>query len=70
MHTDAAHRFERGVDPQLPRYAIERATALVLQVMGGQAGPMTETAHAQFLPSAAPVKRPRLSGSVSEPMLR
>ena len=56
MHTDAAHRFERGVDPQLPRYAIERATALVQQVMGGQAGPMTETAHAQYLPEPAPVK--------------
>jgi phenylalanyl-tRNA synthetase beta chain len=55
MHTDAAHRFERGVDPQLPRYAIERATALVLQVMGGQAGPMTETAHPQHLPESVPV---------------
>ena len=63
MHTDAAHRFERGVDPQLPRFAIERATALVQQVMGGAAGPMTETAHAQHLPSPAPVqlRRARLA---------
>lgn len=63
MHTDAAHRFERGVDPQLPRYAIERATALVLQIMGGQAGPMTETAHPQYLPAPAPVnlRRARLA---------
>src|SRR4249919_79858 len=44
LHTDASHRFERGVDPELPRYALERATALIQQIMGGQAGPITETA--------------------------
>jgi phenylalanyl-tRNA synthetase beta subunit len=26
LHTDAGHRFERGVDPELPRIAVERAT--------------------------------------------
>ena len=56
MHTDAAHRFERGVDPQLPRYAVERATALALQIMGGRAGPMTETALPQHLSASAPVR--------------
>jgi phenylalanyl-tRNA synthetase beta chain len=63
MHTDAAHRFERGVDPQLPRYAIERATALVQQVMGGQAGPITETTNPQYLAPSAPVnlRRARLA---------
>jgi phenylalanyl-tRNA synthetase beta chain len=63
MHTDAAHRFERGVDPQLPRYAVERATALTLQVMGGRAGPMTEAALPQHLPAPAPValRRARLA---------
>jgi phenylalanyl-tRNA synthetase beta chain len=63
MHTDAAHRFERGVDPQLPRYAIERATALIQQVMGGRAGPITEAADPQHLPSSSPVslRRARLA---------
>jgi phenylalanyl-tRNA synthetase beta chain len=56
LHTDAAHRFERGVDPQLPRYALERATELVLQVLGGQAGPITEATLPEFLPKAAPVR--------------
>src|SRR5690606_9864029 len=32
LHTDAGHRFERGVDPQLPRIAIEYATRLVLDL--------------------------------------
>ncbi|MCD9005157.1 phenylalanine--tRNA ligase subunit beta [Luteimonas sp. XNQY3] len=41
LHTDAAHRFERGVDPELPRTAIEYATRLILNVAGGSAGPVT-----------------------------
>jgi phenylalanyl-tRNA synthetase beta chain len=62
MHTDAAHRFERGVDPELPRYAVARATALALQVMGGQAGPMTEATLPQHLstPAAVVLRRARL----------
>ena len=32
LHTDAAHRFERGVDPELPRIAIEQATRLVVEI--------------------------------------
>jgi len=40
MHTDASHRFERGVDYALARKAIERATQLLLDIMGGEAGPV------------------------------
>ncbi len=63
MHTDAGHRFERGVDPELPRFAIERATALVQQVMGGQAGPISEAVLSEHLPKPALValRRARLS---------
>jgi phenylalanyl-tRNA synthetase beta chain len=43
--TDAAQRFERGVDPTLPALAMERATALLLEIAGGQAGPV-QIAHA------------------------
>lgn len=42
MHTDASHRYERGVDYQLQRRAIERATQLLLDIVGGEAGPITE----------------------------
>jgi phenylalanyl-tRNA synthetase beta chain len=56
LHTDASHRFERGVDPQLPRYALERATELVLQVMGGKAGPITEATLPDLLPQPASVR--------------
>jgi phenylalanyl-tRNA synthetase beta chain len=39
LHTDAGHRFERGVDPELPRIAVERATRLIMDVAGGTPGP-------------------------------
>ena len=40
LHTDSSHRFERGVDPQLAVQAIERATQLILEHVGGTAGPV------------------------------
>jgi phenylalanyl-tRNA synthetase beta chain len=41
LHTDSSHRFERGVDYQLQEQAIERATRLIIDVAGGQPGPVT-----------------------------
>jgi len=49
LHTESSHRFERGVDPQLPPVAIERATELVLEICGGQAGPVVEQKSDQGL---------------------
>jgi phenylalanyl-tRNA synthetase beta chain len=43
LFTDAAQRFERGVDPTLPAVAIERATALLLSIAGGEPGPVQLT---------------------------
>lgn len=40
LHTDASHRFERGVDPKIIPVAMELATKLVLEICGGQAGPV------------------------------
>ncbi|MDP2433508.1 MAG: phenylalanine--tRNA ligase subunit beta [Pseudomonadota bacterium] len=39
LSTDSSHRFERGVDPELPRLAMERATRLILDICGGECGP-------------------------------
>ncbi|MBA1194472.1 phenylalanine--tRNA ligase subunit beta [Pseudomonas entomophila] len=55
LHTDASHRFERGVDSQLAREAMERATALVLEIVGGEPGPIIESVSQQHLPSVAPI---------------
>jgi phenylalanyl-tRNA synthetase beta chain len=49
LFTDAAQRFERGVDPGLPAAAIERASALLLEIVGGEPGPV----HIERLPVAA-----------------
>lgn len=50
LHTDAGHRFERGVDPELPRIAVEYATRLILDVAGGVPGPTTEAVLPDHLP--------------------
>ncbi|QDE38859.1 phenylalanine--tRNA ligase subunit beta [Luteibacter pinisoli] len=55
MHTDASHRFERGVDPALPARAIERATELLIQIAGGNAGPVTVAERAEDLREHVPV---------------
>ena len=55
LHTDAGHRFERGVDPELPRLAIEYATRLVLDLAGGSACPVTEAVREADLPKAASI---------------
>ncbi|MBY6203374.1 phenylalanine--tRNA ligase subunit beta [Halomonas denitrificans] len=39
LATDSSHRFERGVDPELQAVALERATALILDIAGGTPGP-------------------------------
>ncbi len=63
LHTDAAHRFERGVDPELPRIAIERATRLVVEIAGGAPGPVIEAVLPQHLPrpQAIRLRRARLA---------
>jgi phenylalanyl-tRNA synthetase beta chain len=54
--SDASHRYERGVDFELQRKAIERATQLILETCGGQPGPVVEAVSAAHLPSRKPVR--------------
>ena len=63
LHTDAAHRFERGVDPELPRIAMEIATRLIVEIAGGSPGPVIEAALPEHLPKPAPItlRRVRLA---------
>lgn len=50
MSTDAAHRFERGVDWKGQVRAIERASALLIEIAGGEPGPVQETVAEDQLP--------------------
>ena len=55
LNSDACHRFERGVDYTLQRTAMERATRLVLDICGGEPGPVTEAVSEPALPGAQTV---------------
>lgn len=63
LATDSSHRFERGVDPCVQRQAMERATALLLAISGGVAGPIVEVVSDEMLPVAESIalRRDRLS---------
>ena len=63
LHTDASVRFERGVDPQNQARAIERATALLLDIAGGKPGPLIDESLVDEIPVRAPVvlRRQRLA---------
>lgn len=56
LHTDASHRFERGVDPQGQVQAIEHATALILDICGGAPGPVLLVEEPQWLPCNQPIR--------------
>lgn len=56
LHTDASHRYERGVDPHLQRAAMERATQLLLDIVGGEAGPIVEGVSQEHLPQSRQVR--------------
>ncbi|TQV84251.1 phenylalanine--tRNA ligase subunit beta [Exilibacterium tricleocarpae] len=51
LHTDSSHRFERGVDFRLQEQAVERATQLLLDIVGGAPGPVTVTELAEEVPT-------------------
>ncbi|WP_392566877.1 phenylalanine--tRNA ligase subunit beta [Utexia brackfieldae] len=55
LHTDASHRYERGVDPQMQHGAMERATTLLLSICGGHAGPIIEAIDEGALPKSAQI---------------
>jgi phenylalanyl-tRNA synthetase beta chain len=55
LTTDASQRFERGVDPSQQARAMERATELLLEIAGGQAGPVAVAQSAEHLPARAAV---------------
>jgi len=51
LQTDASHRFERGVDTHLQVVALERATELLLEIVGGQAGPVIDVEDRAHMPA-------------------
>jgi phenylalanyl-tRNA synthetase beta chain len=71
LFTDAAQRFERGVDPTLPAIAIERATALLQACVGGAPGPVQVTRGAAAAPRDepwVPLRRDRVTRLLGTPV--
>ncbi|MDH4074141.1 MAG: phenylalanine--tRNA ligase subunit beta, partial [Gammaproteobacteria bacterium] len=56
MHTDASLRFERGVDFEGQARAVERATQLLLEIAGGDAGPLVHHVAKKHLPRREPIR--------------
>lgn len=62
MHTDASHRFERGVDPNAVRSVLERASSLIAELTGGQVGAEAVDAHAKpATPRSVRLRNARMS---------
>jgi phenylalanyl-tRNA synthetase beta chain len=56
LHTEASHRYERGVDPSLQFVAMERASKLLIDICGGEAGPIIDVTHKEELPVQATIQ--------------
>lgn len=60
LSTDSSQRYERGVDPALQIIALERATALLVAITGGDIGPLTVQTTQSLLPKAQTISfKPR-----------
>ncbi|MES2208040.1 MAG: phenylalanine--tRNA ligase subunit beta [Pseudomonadota bacterium] len=56
LSSDAAFRFERGVDHAIVKIALERASALILELAGGQVSAITDVTDAKTMPAPSNIK--------------
>lgn len=69
LFTDSSQRFERGVDFNLQLTALERATTLLLEIVGGEIGPISLVSESASIPKAKtvlfnPTKVKQLTGVI------
>ncbi|WP_218813369.1 phenylalanine--tRNA ligase subunit beta [Rickettsiella endosymbiont of Dermanyssus gallinae] len=60
LSSESAYRFERGVDPDLAPQAIERATQLLIEIVGGKIGPVVESQWALAKQTAITLRQARV----------
>ena len=60
--SDARQRFERGIDPALMPDAVEAATAMILELCGGEAGTVTEAGKPPVWQRNATLRFERVAG--------
>ncbi len=69
MSTDASYRFERGVDPEGMRLAVERALTLILATAGGALdGPVLDVHAEVFEPEVVPLRLARVAHVLGVPI--
>jgi phenylalanyl-tRNA synthetase beta chain len=68
LTSDAAYRFERGVDFGATRAALERATELTLEICGGTAGPVSEAKGSIPSPRTTRVRTARVLALLGYPV--
>lgn len=56
LHTDSSHRFERGVDSKIQLFALQRATNLIMEIVGGKPGPVSVEENHQYLPKTKAIR--------------
>ncbi|HSW14032.1 MAG TPA: phenylalanine--tRNA ligase subunit beta [Solimonas sp.] len=61
LGSDSSYRFERGVDPNLQRMALERATQLILQICGGEVHPVVTAGRPPAEPVSVRLRQTRLN---------
>jgi phenylalanyl-tRNA synthetase beta chain len=65
LHSEASHRFERGVDPEGVRGALDRLAEVIVEVAGGRlVGPATVVEAAPFVRARVTLRRARLNAVV------
>ncbi|HEY4243027.1 MAG TPA: phenylalanine--tRNA ligase subunit beta [Kofleriaceae bacterium] len=60
LHSEASHRFERGVDPELAALASARAAKLFSLLAGATAGPLVDAYPGKREPASITVRMPRV----------
>ncbi len=68
LQTDASLRYERGVDPCLQHEAIERASQLLCEIVGGDPGPISIAESVGNLPAKRSIglRQSRLTALIGE----
>jgi phenylalanyl-tRNA synthetase beta chain len=66
--TDASHRFERGVDFSSTALHLERITALIIEICGGQAGPVDDQTIALPARTAVSMRLARAEKIIGMPL--
>jgi phenylalanyl-tRNA synthetase beta chain len=57
LHTDSSHRFERGVDPQLPSLAMARALSLFVDIGAAKVSAVTTVGQVDTTPNRLTLRR-------------